>query len=60
MYAELLAAERETITTQVALNPPSSEYNYTKNCIMTAMPVVPLPHQHMVGVSARQLNVAAA
>lgn len=60
VYRELLEMERENTLTQVALNPPSSEYNYTANRIMTAMPVVPLPHQHQVGVSTRQLNVAPA
>lgn len=55
---ELVAMEREKILVQVALNPPSSEFNSTANRIMTAMPIIMLPHQHQVGVSVRQLNIA--
>lgn len=56
---ELFDMEREKILCQVALNLPSSEYNYTANRIMSAVPAVPLPHQHQIGVSVRQLNVSA-
>lgn len=60
LYAEMQQMERENILTQVTLNPPSSEYNATANRIMCVMPVVPLPHQHSIGVSTRQLNVQLA
>lgn len=58
VYRELLEMERENILTQVALNPPSSEYNSAANRIMTAIPVVPTPANHSCGVSVRQLNVS--
>lgn len=55
---ELTEMERERILAQTTQNAPSSEYNYVANRIMSAVPVVPLPHQHQVGVSVRQLNVS--
>jgi len=57
VYQEMIAMEREKILVQVALNPPSSEFNSTARRIMTAMPVIPLPANHQVGVSVRQLSL---
>lgn len=37
---------------------PYSEYDRTAKRIMTAWPVVRLPHQHQLGVSVRQQNAA--
>jgi phage tail sheath gpL-like len=56
---ELRAMESERVLTQVSANLPRSEYNYVANRIMSAVPSVPLPHQHQVGVQVDQLNVAA-
>lgn len=57
--AELANMERELILTQTAENPAQSEYNYAANRIMSAVPCVPLPIQHQIGVSVRQFNVSA-
>lgn len=43
LNAENQQMEKERILTQTVLNPPSSEFNYTANRIMTAHPVVVLP-----------------
>lgn len=56
--SELFAMQAERILTQVATNLPASEWNATAARIMTACPTVPLPLNHQVGVSVRQLNVA--
>lgn len=58
VYQEEVAMEREKILVQVALNKPSSEFNSTANRIMTAMPIIPLPAQHNIGVSVRGLNIS--
>lgn len=42
--------------TQVELNAPQSEWNSAGRRIMQAVPVVPLPLQHSIGVSVRQMN----
>lgn len=52
--------ERERILTQTALTPPSSEYNYAADRIMTVHPVIPLPIQHSIGVVTKQLNTLQA
>lgn len=57
--AELANMERELILTQTADNPCQSEYNYAANRIMSAVPSIPLPIQHQIGVSVRQFNVSA-
>lgn len=57
LYADMQSAEREKLITQVTLNPPSSDYDYTADRIMTAMPVIPLPLQHSIGVSVRQTSI---
>lgn len=37
---------------------PQSEFNSTANRIDSAVPVIPLPHQHAIGISVRQFNVS--
>lgn len=41
-----------------AVDPPVSEFNAAAGRIMSIHPVVPLPQQHSIGVSVRQLNAA--
>lgn len=55
---ELKSLERQLIVTQVALNPPLSLYDNVAGRIESAVPVIPLPLQHQIGVSVRQLNAA--
>lgn len=58
LNAENQQMEKERILIQTLLNPPSSEFNYVANRIMTAHPVVPTPGQHSIGVLTKQLNPA--
>lgn len=51
--------EADLWITQVATNLPASEFNDVAKRIMSAVPVVPLPIQHQIGVVVRQLNVSA-
>lgn len=46
------------ILTQVSANLPVVDYDSTAQRIMAICPVVPLPLQHQIGVSVRQLNAA--
>jgi len=39
----------------VDLNPPASTYDTVAKRIMSAIPVVPSPKQHQIGVSVLQL-----
>ncbi|NUO48730.1 MAG: hypothetical protein HOV80_07730 [Polyangiaceae bacterium] len=60
-HAELQKMEKERILTQVDLaqNRPISTWNNAGKRIMSAVPVVPLPIQHAIGVSIRQTALAA-
>ncbi len=55
----MLEHQRNLIVTQVEANKPFADYNSAANRIMSVIPVIPLPHQHQVGLSIRQMNVAA-
>jgi hypothetical protein len=37
----------------VAANPPVTGFNAAQGCLMSAIPVVPIPLQHQIGVSVR-------
>ena len=39
--------------TEVGVNPVISGYSYAQNCIMSAIPIVPCPLNHQIGVSVR-------
>lgn len=58
---ELQSMQTEKIVTQVALaaNQPVSEFNAAAKRIMSAIPIVPLPIQHSIGVVISQVAVAA-
>jgi phage tail sheath gpL-like len=57
VFGILKDCEAERWITLTDSNQPSSEFNSVAKRIMTAAPVVPLPLQHQVGISVRQLNV---
>jgi hypothetical protein len=52
--AQLLTLENDLILTDVATNPPVSEFNSVAHRIMSIVPVVPAYGNHQVGVSVRQ------
>lgn len=47
------------VLVQTVANPARADYNYAANRIMAVVPVIPMPIQHAIGVSVRQMNVAA-
>ena len=43
----------QVVQGSTAANPPQSTFDYTRKCLMTACPVVPIPGNHQIGVSIR-------
>lgn len=58
-YARMLKHQDNKLVTQVSSNKPRATYNYTAKRLMSEIPVIPLPHNHAIGVKVNQSQVAA-
>lgn len=59
MLSIMLDEQTRGTITQVAANPPVSEFNTAAGAIRSRAPIIPTPIQHAIGIRVEQVNVAA-